>query len=1043
MESLNPLSVDFSDHGVTPVIGRPKPLPPEINKAIREQKRKVKLTDFSRDADQILNKIDGSLTDDSEELVELHKLMARISGSDLTVRNEMASMLNSKLKKRGHRLRVCKVEIQTKTINPTSFKAYRKANNILSAIRDHTTEFLKQHKHSKSTISIDNSNHHISLKTIVSLVSHCLEAQIMAGVISGELALKFAGKTITSESRIRNSNFVELFLDPDANTSLERPTYKIVVPRLLGAVTDKVKDQLEKDLSQSNSRKPSEERLTLDGYIEKAYVLPEFLDILSSIVRAAGMEKPRSVSSALQSVGKELRSIASLYLPHYLVDTYSGKYLYTPLRQSDEKAFITHMRIVRNEMRTLGNLVNLGLKSEHKFSDEGLPVVEFKSLCIEFLQVAYRKNSRGGTSSFQSLLESEIDRFLKHNAEVKKLSSIQWALVRFLLFMAKNGTPKSTRNKRKGGYTTLSRYLEEICIPLQVVFAEEDFFELSAAEIMEGIDEILLAKSKRQWAAQRFAYFFYSLEVEKLIDPISEEIAYSYGSNHIFPARSQVISKQHFAMAIAATNQIQSLGERTICQLALSLGYRAGLRWGEVCNLQLEDIQISNRGIVVTVKRKGRWRPKSRFGNRWVICIGNPTFTELKAFIWLKKNIQGKHDRKTRVMDFLLGSTSLVQRNALHRLINDLLKEATGNEGARFHDLRHTWVNTIILNYHSTYSSSSYFKNLVGNAVDSISIPTTLLKDGHRAPFAGKALKENAGHRRFNPTTIAGYYHYLAEDYAEAWSETLIAQPTLSQYQALTDSSVNDEKEMSKVASAKIDTRADQKKFSQKYSAVHIHRNSSGDFLEPSVSNIGRVLLGAYPDGVSAVDLTSRKGRQWLDTVVDTFKSLVRELEISRINTAQIKFQRIEQGHSLLDLRFKKRLLEMLKNSAFFEIDTTKLDFPKSYRGHGAKDYLVFDRPDSLGHFIDTMKKLNLQFENARFFLKQGECFLPVLQELEQPSAELPRKLAKKLLYRDESSVCVFRLEGKAEEGPHGMQDMVNFLLFLETSDRLKTKSAS
>jgi len=68
------------------------------------------------------------------------------------------------------------------------------------------------------------------------------------------------------------------------------------------------------------------------------------------------------------------------------------------------------------------------------------------------------------------------------------------------------------------------------------------------------------------------------------------------------------------------------------------------------------------------------------------------------------------------------------------------------------------------------------------------------------------------------------------------------------------------------------------------------------------------------------------------------------------------------------------------------------------------------------------------------------QCFQPVLKELKQPTAELPRKLAKKLLYRDEASICVFRLEGKAEKGPQGMQDIVNFLLFLEVSNRLKAK---
>ena len=151
-------------------------------------------------------------------------------------------------------------------------------------------------------------------------------------------------------------------------------------------------------------------------------------------------------------------------------------------------------------------------------------------------------------------------------------------------------------------------------------------------------------------------------------------------------------------------------------------------------------------------------------------------------------------------------------------------------------------------------------------------------------------------------------------------------------------------------------------------------------FLEPSVSNIGRVLIGAYPDGLSAVDLTSRHGKHWLDSLVDTFKSLVKELDISRFNTTQIDLQRIEEGYPLLDLRFKKRLLEMLKNSSSFDIDVEKIDFSNSYRGHGEKEYLVFDKSDSLGHFIETMNKFNLQFENARICLKQGHFFHPFLK---------------------------------------------------------------
>ena len=84
------------------------------------------------------------------------------------------------------------------------------------------------------------------------------------------------------------------------------------------------------------------------------------------------------------------------------------------------------------------------------------------------------------------------------------------------------------------------------------------------------------------------------------------------------------------------------------------------------------------------------------------------------------------------------------------------------------------------------------------------------------------------------------------------------------------------------------------------------------------------------------------------------------------------------------------------------------------------------------------MNKLGLQIPNARFWLKLGDMFQPVLDKIKQPATELPNELGQKLLYRDEKAVCIFRLEGKSTEGPQGMLDIVNYLLFLETSERLK-----
>jgi hypothetical protein len=173
---------------------------------------------------------------------------------------------------------------------------------------------------------------------------------------------------------------------------------------------------------------------------------------------------------------------------------------------------------------------------------------------------------------------------------------------------------------------------------------------------------------------------------------------------------------------------------------------------------------------------------------------------------------------------------------------------------------------------------------------------------------------------------------------------------------------------------------------------------------------------------------------------IDTFKSIVKELDIFQIDTDDIDPQRIDEALPLIRLHFKKRLLMMLDDSKSIKVNATKLNFSNTYRGLAEKNYLVFNRPESLEHFIIVMSKLKLQFTNARFYSRQGEQFLPALNKIKQPAIELPSELAQKLLYRDEKSVCVFRLEGKTTKGPQGMQDIVNYLLFLETSDRLKNK---
>ncbi len=199
-------------------------------------------------------------------------------------------------------------------------------------------------------------------------------------------------------------------------------------------------------------------------------------------------------------------------------------------------------------------------------------------------------------------------------------------------------------------------------------------------------------------------------------------------------------------------------------KLCVLLGFRSGLRRGEIENLRLDGLHLDGFRTLVVSKRDN-WKPKSQSGNRVVAMEGrwsNDEFELLNHWLTWRQDHASNTDG---LMHWHSRRKVSTLQSRIFELLSAIIRRVTGDPKASFHSLRHSFAT---LNFQQMISHLGPERAAESNP---FSVPTSEIEN-FKKYFSRISPSEN-GNRVLNPlhqisaemghvspkTTLRNYIH--------------------------------------------------------------------------------------------------------------------------------------------------------------------------------------------------------------------------------------------------------------------------------------------
>ncbi|KPF64258.1 tyrosine-type recombinase/integrase [Porphyrobacter sp. AAP60] len=251
--------------------------------------------------------------------------------------------------------------------------------------------------------------------------------------------------------------------------------------------------------------------------------------------------------------------------------------------------------------------------------------------------------------------------------------------------------------------------------------------------------------------------------------------------------RAQVVTAEEYALILDSFDRQKPEGATS--RILVILGFRAGLRWLEAIHLNINDLVFTASCAELHVRDNEGARTKTLAGRRVVplhCLLEQPELDEVKAW-WLHRRtevmvLMGRVHRPRNRQLFPITDTDFYRR--IKRDVEHEIKRFTGNTGAVFHDLRHSFGSYLIATLALPFDVPDeelvlpIDRSVVSHERRGRIADTLLGKDrlGLNALHAAGALLGHSGER----STLVSYFHlhdWLAGNYVSR-SETMRAIPT-------------------------------------------------------------------------------------------------------------------------------------------------------------------------------------------------------------------------------------------------------------------------
>lgn len=482
-------------------------------------------------------------------------------------------------------------------------------------------------------------------------------------------------------------------------------------------------------------------------------------------LRAAGIAGYESTDSGLAAFGGQIEVLKTVYLPPFLRNYHTENICSCPQIPFWERFFsskaipvgIKAKKVSKNDLEVIDSI--LQIQGERSISDK-----EFLKTLNKHITYV-KKNGPKGRKKRRACLQERLEVHVESDFSKLALTHAQKLVFLFAWRLAAIGIP-SSRRKKKGTLKTIQDYIKLAADVVFEAYLGGNDWEVCEEDWDKAIELMYRRGNYNKRRAGRLALFFNYLDQMEMITPIPHSVIYKNVSDEFSMPLNQLISNPDFESALDLTDEMTDEVLRTRVILALTLGYYFGARFDEVWTAKYCHLVISRSHISFHIGGRGHDRAKSRAGNRRVIALAKLSD---KARSAVDEFRELRDQQNPSRFEYIFHAKAKPHRDLgrakFSRALNGLLKSSTGNPRARFHDLRKTYVNALVLNVFMGKFKSHYLDSVFSHYLLEVAIPDSVKSGGSRFKFWGQAVISQVGHSSFGGVTALWYFCYASELY--------------------------------------------------------------------------------------------------------------------------------------------------------------------------------------------------------------------------------------------------------------------------------------
>ncbi|ERS91794.1 tyrosine-type recombinase/integrase [Halomonas sp. PBN3] len=412
----------------------------------------------------------------------------------------------------------------------------------------------------------------------------------------------------------------------------------------------------------------------------------------SAFCRAVGADKSMTLPACQAMAATALR----LHVPRYLVDSALGKHAVTSIdeprwQQLLSGGYVQHAGLAEDEEErppfpgSQPAVPDMPVERDQ-------PIYKARELLagLRGWLSPTRETKRRTYAAITARLEETL-------AETRRMVPIAEWICRWLYYL-------HVDMKRK--QSTLHTYLGS-ALPILKYIGDTPLSPSRLTELVDAYQQVIEEGKTEKNRHYRWTVLhgFHNFLVSELgLAKVKMELVGS-GAGVTYHADANILSETEYQLVAERLKLMDPSILGKIRYWVCVLGFRAGLRIGEVLSIQICDVQLKKRvpdtDVVLLVRDNEYVANKSYSSRRQLPLHHLLTEEELGPFKDYVINRQ-EMSRHPRVMLFGEGGESLapLRDDKVSPAIHEVMRRVTGDPSVRFHHLRHSLANNLLLAFH-------------------------------------------------------------------------------------------------------------------------------------------------------------------------------------------------------------------------------------------------------------------------------------------------------------------------------------------------------